>query len=239
MKLFKEDIKIFRDKIESGENFTFSKYADGEWAVMKNRELNNNEFLFKSNDDKYKQARQSLIESFQYKNERYYVGISCPCCQGIDTFREMKSFSGQDDNHLTWANLWVNSNYSFFVEQIIPIFNNRKIVLVCNKSGLIDRLPFTPIKIFGIDNNAWIESYNTINDIKEYISEYKIEDSTFLFCCGPFGNILAYELTKYCHNNMYLDIGSTLNPWLRSAGFERYYYLGNNVFSRMECIWGQ
>lgn len=239
MKLFKEDIKIFRDKIESGENFTFSKYADGEWAVMKNRELNNNEFLFKSNDDKYKQARQSLIESFQYKNERYYVGISCPCCQGIDTFREMKSFSGQDDSHLTWANLWVNSNYSFFVEQIIPIFSNRKIVLVCNKSGLIERLPFTPIKIFGIDNNAWIESYNTINDIKKYISEHKIEDSTFLFCCGPFGNILAYELTKCCQNNMYLDIGSTLNPWLRSAGFERYYYLGNNVFSRMECIWGQ
>ena len=60
----------------------------------------------------------------------------------------------------------------------------------------------------------------------------------FLFCCGPFGNILCHELTEYEPNNTYLDIGSTLNPYLKSAGFERFYYMGDNVFSKMECVWG-
>jgi len=61
----------------------------------------------------------------------------------------------------------------------------------------------------------------------------------FLFCCGPFGNILCHRLTEANENNTYLDIGSTLNPFLQSAGFERDYYMGNNYFSNMIGAWDQ
>jgi hypothetical protein len=40
-------------------------------------------------------------------------------------------------------------------------------------------------------------------------------------------------------NNTYLDIGSTLNPLLKSAGFERDYYMGENFFSKLEGAWDQ
>ena len=46
MKYFKQDIVNFKNKIESKENFSFSKYADGEWAVIQNHALNNKEFWF-------------------------------------------------------------------------------------------------------------------------------------------------------------------------------------------------
>lgn len=29
-----------------------------------------------------------------------------------------------------------------------------------------------------------------------------------------------------------------LNPWLKSAGFERHYYMNDNYFSKMTCKWG-
>lgn len=238
MKYFRSDIKKFYSKILNGELFTFSKYADGEWAVMKNVNLDNSEFIFDNNSDQYQAARNKLIESFKFKNDRYYVGISCPCCQGQETFQQMKDFSEQDDEHLTWANLWVNSNYKFYVQNIIPLFQKFKIILVCNKDGKIDKLPFSPKKVFTIENNAWIKNYNTVDLIKKYISDEDIRNEIFLFCCGPFGNILAYELTKHNEKNTYLDVGSTLNPWLGSAGFDRYYYLGNNIFSNMTCTWG-
>lgn len=234
MKLFSEDIKIFKNKLEAGENFTFSKYADGEWAVMKNVSVNNREFWFSPNNMMDEIRRNKLIESFQFQHPQYHVGISCPCCQGIETFREMKSFSNQQDEKLTWANIWVNSNYSYFKEHILPIFKDKIVVLFCNADGKIENLPFKPYMVFPVENNAWEANWNFI----EITKDLKINNALFLFCCGPFGNILAYELTKNNPNNTYLDIGSTLNPWLKSAGFERHYYMNDSYFSKMICKWG-
>lgn len=238
MKLFSEDIKIFKDRIEDRENFTFSKYADGEWAVMENTSVNNKEFWFEQNSIADEHKRNKLIESFQYQHENYYVGISCPCCQGIDVFNKMKSFSMQKDEKLTWANLWVNSNYQYFVEKVIPIFRRRNVILFCNRYGDIENLPFRPKLVIGVENNAWEHNWSYIDLTKRLITEHEIENHIFLFCCGPFGNILAYELTKHNDQNTYLDIGSTLNPWLRSAGFERDYYIANSFFSKLTCKWG-
>lgn len=241
MKYFKQDIINFKNKIESKENFSFSKYADGEWAVMQNRALNNKEFWFDPNSETDQIKRKTLIDSFQYQNQRYYVGISCPCCQGVETFRDMRNFSKQSDEKLTWANLWVNGNYKYYVQNIIPLFKERPVVLFCNENGKIDNLPFTPYMVFPLKNNAWEYNWNVLDNAKLITSSLKKQgmyNLLYLFCCGPFGNILCHQLTECEPNNTYLDIGSTLNPWLQSAGFERFYYLGDNVFSRMECSWG-
>lgn len=241
MKYFRQDIITFKNKIEAKENFSFSKYADGEWAVIQNHQINNKEFWFDPSNDSDQFKRKALIESFQYKNPRYYVGISCPCCQGQEAFQSMKSFSLQDEGQLTWANLWVNGNYKYYVQNIIPLFKQRPIVLFCNENGKIENLPFKPYVIFPLKNNAWEYNWDAIEKSKQIISKLSysnIKNVLVLFCCGPFGNILCHQLTEHEPDNTYLDIGSTLNPWLQSAGFERFYYMGDNVFSRMECLWG-
>lgn len=238
-KTFRQSIEFFHSKLLNGENFTLSKYADGEWAVIKNHSINNKEFWFDPTNSDDQRKRWTLLESFQYKHPNYYVGISCPCCQGIDVFKEMKSLSGQDDDHLTWANIWVNSNYSYYAENIIPIFQNKPIVLFCNERGDTKSLPFVPYIVFPMKDNSWEHNWKHIDMAKSIIDTNKLENCIFLFCCGPFGNILAYELTKHCANNTYLDIGSTLNPWLKSAGFDRHYYVGNNFWANLTCQWGE
>jgi hypothetical protein len=238
-KLFSQDIALFANKLEKGENFSFSKYADGEWSVMENRALNNKEFWFDPNSDNDQIKRQALIRSFKYKHPNYYVGISCPCCQGIEVFNDMLKFSEQDDDHLTWANLWVNSNYRYFLNNIIPIFNKRPVIIFCNDKGKIHNLPFKPQFVFRINNNAWAENWTTIEEAKSFIKSHNIKEYIFLFCCGPFGNILCHELTEFNDQNTYLDIGSTLNPFLGTAGFDRWYYMGDNIYSRLTCSWGK
>lgn len=239
IKLFRQDIVLFKEKLLNKENFSFSKYADGEWAVMQNQPINNGEFWFNPDDPEDQKKRQALIDSFQYKHPNYYVGISCPCCQGIQTFNDMHDLSGQDDDHLTWANLWVNSNYNYYVSNILPLYKERPVVLFCNKNATIERLPFRPYVVFRVENNAWAYNWDAISSAKEMISKLTEKNVLFLFCCGPFGNILCHELTKYCDEHTYLDIGSTLNPFLQSAGFERHYYMGNNIFSNLTCSWGK
>lgn len=236
MKTFRNAIQQFHLKIDSGINFSLSKYADGEWAVIKNKHIDNKEFWFNPENEQDQLKRQALIESFQYKNPNYFVGISCPCCQGIETFKEMRDFSNQEEKNLTWANVWVNSNYPYFVHNIIPIFSDRTVVLFCNEKSDISQLPFVPYLVFPLKNNAWEHNWNLVEKSKLVLSNKK--NLIVLFCCGPFGNILCHQLTEHNPNNTYLDIGSTLNPYLGSAGFERHYYMGNNFFSNMICRWG-
>jgi hypothetical protein len=237
-KQFREDINIFKEKLEDGENFSFSKYADGEWAVLKNGSINNTEFWFDKDSVVDTMKREKLIDSFRFQHPQYYVGISCPCCQGQHAFEEMRDFSEQHPSRLTWANIWVNDNYKYYLSEIIPIFSRRNVVLYCNENSKLNELPFGPKKYFPISNNAWGGNWDLIEKSKEYITDFKVKDNLFLFCCGPFGNILCHELTKFDPDNTYLDIGSTLNPWLET-GFDRQYYVQGSPWSNMKCVWGE
>jgi hypothetical protein len=138
MKRFREEIKEFFEKLQKKHPFSFSKYADGEWAIINGQSINNREFNFIKNENS-EFYRQKLIESFQFKNDEYYVGISCECCQGQEHFK-MKKMSGQVDNHLTFANIFVNSNYKFYKENFITEYQNHKVYLVANKNSKIQNL---------------------------------------------------------------------------------------------------
>lgn len=241
-KNYKEDIQILKSAIENREHITFSKFCDGEWAVLQNQQIDNKEFQFDPTNEKDIKKRKKLLEAFQYNNERYFIGITCVNVFGIETHRRMKMISGLPEERITWADIWVNSNYQYFVQDIIPLFKNRTIALFCNKYGKIQDLPFTPYMVFPVENNAWQYNWDYIEHAKKVINEIKNqhnESLLVLFCCGPFGNILAYELTKDCPEHTYLDIGSTLNPWLKSEEFKRDYYVGNNYFSNMVGAWDQ
>jgi hypothetical protein len=241
-KNYKEDIKILKNAIENKELITFSKFCDGEWAVLQNQQIDNKEFQFNPINEKDIKKRKKLLEAFQYKNDRYFIGITCVNVFGIETHRRMKMISGLPEERTTWADIWVNSNYNYFVDEIIPMFSKRTVVLFCNKYGKVENLPFLPYAVFPVENNAWEYNWDYIDSAKTVINKLNLQNEKnllVLFCCGPFGNILAYELTKDCPSNTYLDIGSTLNPWLQSEGFKRDYYLGNNYFSNMVGAWDQ
>lgn len=228
-KVFDAEIKKIHDRLISKKNFSFSKYADGEWAAMQKVNVDNGEFTY---DPTREQPRQKLIESFTFRDENYFVGISCPCCQGQD-FYHMVRASGQDEDHLTFANVFVNSNYNFFKSNLIPEFSTQKVHLVANKKSKIENLPFAVEQFYPIEYDAWVHNCDLVDEI----IESRVQDKLFLFCAGPFGNILAHRLWEANKGNTYLDIGSTLNPWLESAGFMRGYLRGADTTSKV-CFWG-
>jgi hypothetical protein len=232
-KYFSEDIKCFERKLDKKEPFTFSKFADGEWAVMQNKVLNNNEFQY-VNSQEHVRARELLIDSFKYQHPNYHVGISCHCCQGT-AFEDMQKFCEQPKERLTWANLWVNSNYDYYLRDIVPHFLQYNVVLVANENSTLDQLPFKPKFFCPISADAWVRNQDKIEDLKALIDGEKMEGWLFLFCCGPFGNILAHQLTEHSSKNTYLDVGSTLNPFLETEGFRRSYFAKHTQM--IPCTW--
>lgn len=231
MKNFKEEIEKMYERLRSGSCFSFSKYADGEWKAMQGFPMNNQEFEC-SREHKFLDSIEKLQKSFKYKDSNYYVGISCPCCGG-DEHQRMKEYSEQPEENLTFANIFVNSNYAFYKENFLKEYAKRDIHLVANENSKVDNLPFSVEKFYPIGFSAWVNNSGLV----EEIAKSELEGKLVLFCAGPFGNILAQQLWEANKNNTYLDVGSTLNPWLESEGFRRGYYM-ETYRAKQDCIWG-
>jgi len=233
---FREDLRSLLDKLKSGDNFAFSKYADGELHVLINKPVNNGEFWFIP--EEHQQHRQELIDSFKFQHDLYYVGISCPCCiGGFPVHNWMKQQSGQKNDHLTWANLFVNANYNYYIRHMVPEYCKRSVVLISNSDSNLEKLPFDIQRHFMIGKNAWVDNHNLINEIKAYIENDNVENTLFLFCAGPFGNLLVHQLFEFNQENTYIDIGSTLNPLLLGeSGLNRGYLRGNESVTKF-CTW--
>lgn len=223
---FREDIEFIFTKLKNKEKFSFSKYADGEFAILANQPITNvDNWTF--NPETHFEIRNELIKSFQFKDPNYYVGVSCKCCQPEQIVDWMRKESKQD--LLTWANIFVNSNYPYFQDNFIPEFSNHNIVLFAREDARIKDLPFQ-VEHIPITSEAFIDNFNMVEDFP--IQEYK--NKLFLFCAGPLGNMLSAKFWENNKTNTYLDIGSTLNGYLTETN--RGYLKGGNTALKT-CIW--
>lgn len=265
MKLFKKDFNKILEKLKNRENFSFIRFSDGEMFCLQNRKLELSErgtFIddalagptYTAEDYKFFDPKQhqeffnKLWESFVYENDNYFVGISCACCVGMSNFKWMKAAleDNQPDHNssidtITWANLFVNSNYPKFISEFLPELKKRKIVLICNEKAVIDNSELNVIKDFRIGRNAMINNIDIHLDISKWIEENQIEDHVFCFSASSLTNVTVYELSKKHPNNTYLDIGTTLNKQFGfplTRDYLRAYWTGqDHPDLHKTCIW--
>lgn len=242
MKTFGGDFDKFLNKIKSGEHFSLSRWGDGELTILEGKFIDirlkgNGEFRYDPNNNDYAEARHKLILSYTNEDDNYYIGIGCKCCLGEEKHQYMKIKSGQDEEHLTWANIFVNANYRRTISELIPELSNHTVNLVINKNSKLDKLSFKPKNVWYIGTDAWSDDYYIVDEIKNYIKTNGVINELFLFAAGPLANILTYELWRYCSKeNTYIDIGSILDPYLQLK-LTRQYLLGNPLTLNKICIW--
>jgi hypothetical protein len=214
--------------VRNREPFAFARYGDGELPILQGRLIDYPEFKYDPDKATDRFFRERLLDSLQYRHPSYYVGISCPDCIGEENFEWVRRTSGQDEQHLTWSTVFVNSNYASYLKTVLPLYQTYDVILVCKNTATLDRLPFSVIKDFRIGNNAWKNDYDLVKEIGHYIRKARVRQSLFLFCAGPFAGILVHQLHRLSQENTYLDIGSTLDPYLFGpAGLTRGYLRGN------------
>jgi len=241
MKTFDGDFYKFLNKLKNGEHFSLSRWGDGELRILEDipidlRNKGNGEFRFDPNISEYDEVKRILNDSFTYKSNEYYIGIACPCCQGVEKFIHMKQKSGQDEDHLTWANIFVNANYRKTLTEFIPELNKHNVNLVINNNSKINGLPFEPHEVWYVGTDAWYANYDVCDKIIEYIIKYNVKNEIFLFAAGPLANILTYKLSLCSAENTYIDIGSILDPYLQLL-LTRRYHLGVLEVLNKVCVW--
>jgi len=119
-----------------------------------------------------------------------------------------------------------------FMEKIVPLFSKKKIVYILNENANTKNLPFEVVKEFKVGFNCFVNNYDMIEEIKEWIKKNDIEDHIFLFSASSLSNLMIHQLFDFCDKNAYLDIGTTLNPMLGMQA-KRGYHTGNKKM----CIW--
>jgi hypothetical protein len=156
MKEFKKDLEQLIHRLELKKPFTFSKYADGEFAILINQKI--------TNCDKWTFDNVTLVANEQ--------GLNRELPFKVDNYIPIKIGS------------WLNPDLDIIIEKMKKLATN---------------------------------AYNQL----------------FLFSAGPLGNILAHQLHELNSENTYIDIGSTINPWVTR---DNRGYLKENAILKT-CIW--
>ncbi|CAN2041722.1 DUF1792 domain-containing protein [Candidatus Magnetomoraceae bacterium gMMP-15] len=212
----RKDFEEAISKIKELDSYAISRCADGEASVLKNITVGNKDgWLYKK--DKNLIFRAALRKSLMCKDKNFVYGISS---RNVDekNYLFLKKFVQQDSLYLTFSDIWVNANYDAFNKLFFPTLNYTKkdIIIITNPKANIRNLnKFIKIKelipIIGNCVTYWekkSEYLKSLLDLKASLNDNVI----FLVAAGPLTNIIINKMWKVNQNNIYLDIGSTLDP---------------------------
>ncbi len=145
----------------------------------------------------------------------------------------------KNEDHLTWANIWVNGNFPLFTQHMVPEFQNHNIVYIVNEKADLRGLPFYKKikKDFRVGHNCFVNNYPMIEEIKTWIRENNIENHVFLFSAADLSNLMIHQLFDEFDKNTYINIGTCLNTMLGSAIKGRRGYLNGGPSIYKNCVW--
>jgi hypothetical protein len=236
-KIFSEEFDKIKNMLSTGENFAFSRFSDGELFIMQNKtvvlapsyfvtgdRVGNNIYTKEEQKEFHPERdqfyREKLIEAFQYNSHNYFKGICTKTDVGEQDFRWQLDLHGEDESNLTFANVLINSNYSRYVEEIVPLFKDKEVIYVANEMADLSGLPFEIKKHFSIGSNCMINNYDVVDKVKEYIQHQNTSNHLILCSAASLSNYIIHQCYQDNPNNTFLDIGSSLNPYLGLEGWK-------------------
>ncbi len=241
MKPFRDELLRFQRKLAAHEPFALSRFGDGEMVILmgehpqRARRMPGTDYGYVPGDPTYAAPRQVLIDSFRYRADEYYVAICCPHCIGDDDFEWLRVKSGQDDEHLTYATVWFYDNYPYYARDVVPLYDEYEVVLVCSREAELERLPFDVSRDIRIGRNAWVNELDRIDEIRREVEH--VQGALVLLCAGPLASILAHQLHRVAPQNTYLDIGSSLDQWLFRFEVPTRRYMKPHIVRTESCDW--
>ena len=217
-------------RVVDGDNFALVRNGDGERGLMEGRAFHAQEG-WSSSDGKSKLG-EALIDSISYDDPRYIIGISCPCCD-IDAYswyiEHIKS------QNITFANLWVNSNYTKFVERFRSL--KRDAIVIANH-----RAKDKPIGCLNVLNyycvsddcvSFWEQEAEQL--IQRILNEYGERNNLlYVVSAGPMSGPIIARLFSNNPNNCYLDFGSAIDSFYWEK-VTRPYMKSGSVYAQQKC----
>lgn len=234
----KRHLRSFIGKLQNKESFYFVRFSDGEIEILRNRylEIDSGKTFFRGREstnifpvfDNKKfdpslnqDIRKDLLDSALFRGENFYKGIPTRHNNALVDREFLLRLNGGMDLKITFADLFLNSNYRHYRENLVPLFEKyEKVYVVANyRANLVGSLSgAVHIKI---PDNFFLEYRNTLNSVMEKLGEVGSK-SLVLSSASSLSNIIAHKL--YGRDITFIDIGTSINDLLSLKGNIREYH---------------
>jgi hypothetical protein len=211
------DLEKFKKKIRNREPFSVVRPADGEYLVCTNQNITNiDNWIFYANSCLKDDLLRSLKECEHLEN--MYVGIPCKDCNS-HIYNWYKDTLSIPSERLTYANIFCNKNWksftSLFVGEGVPFYYIGP--YVSNKYNL------SVTDVFKTDKylvNSWDSQKEYF--IESFLKWMKGKNGIFVFSVGPISKILIPMMWKQNPTNIYLDVGSSFDLFMKESSNREY-----------------
>ncbi len=225
-----EEFTTFWNKITNKENFALLRYGDGERAIMTGKSVKAQEGWISPNS--ISQLGSKLLQTLNLNDKSVFYGISCPCCDQQAYYWYKSRIISQN---ITFANLFVNSNYKTFINK----FNNikRDAIFIGNHRALNNKIGnLNILKYYLIDDdciNFYENKYTEL--LKSIKNDYGNQnDLLYVISAGPLSEAIIYDLYINNPNNCYIDFGSSIDKYIHNK-ITRPYMKDNSNYAKLHC----
>lgn len=235
---FDKDFDELIALIKSKKPFVFSRYADGEHAIIESKPI-------KGVDGWEVTEIPTLLGKdikvgLKTHNPVYYYGIPCDCCTPSNENGSLKNYFLEhiqaESKNITFSSLLVNSNYKK-LGGLFDALADRPVALVSSgvSDSLFSKLPFKCEILARCPANCmdWnTHKENILNSLAQVAN--RIFSGSVLIAAGPMAGLIATYLYNLNPTNQYIDVGSSLDRWI----FDRHtrdYQIDGNPYSMKKC----
>jgi hypothetical protein len=226
------DFEYFKNKVLTMSPFALIRPADGEYHILQNTTLTNiDNWTFTANSKLYNDLHEAINIA---SHTNCYIGIPCGCCSKTMGNWYISNFN-LNPIYTTFANIFVNNNWKKWTSFLI----DEKIAFIFigphNLPSQFMVQKYINIPLYLV--NCWNDKGKSfVISILEEVKKYK--NRTFLFSGGPISKILIAHAWKEHPYNIYLDIGSSLDIYMKGSS-NREYTIDGSPLSKLECKFDQ
>lgn len=235
---FNEFVRI-TSMIKNKDPISFFRYGDGEVMLINGDSVGFNTQAYQvdkwSSPNKKTKLGKIIEEPLLKTKDNWYYGIPCKCCNEYCKNEILKKIKTQDSN-ITYANLFVNSNYKFFIKWISNL--NEKVILIANHDGKDKKYPFEVEEYVSTpDDCVTFFEKNGDKFFTELTYKFsKINNKLIFVSSGPLAKAIVYHLSIVNNQNRYIDVGSALDEYIHSKK-TRPYMIEGTVYSNKICTY--
>lgn len=234
---------VFISKLIVDKNIclAFTRFGDGEYSILHGLEVN-------AAQDNWKiEGKKTILSSDLHRSlrghfgENYFYGF--PSIDSLQSLNFYINATDQNLNFITYANLFVNSNYprTKLLLEIIMNGDAGDVVIIANSESKKNSfLKFKSIKYFlecpknapARYNNLRPSLFNNWKTIAKQFSK-----TLFIFSCGPLSKIAIMEMWAVNELNRYIDFGSSVDEILQDRLTRSYMKRNESLSLRPDPSW--
>ena len=234
-----DELATFRAMINDAVQFTFIRFSDGECEMLQGNSLEisnsgvkwsrgSSSFRYPDYDfksfvpERDAQLMDALSKSAEYRSTNFYKGIPTSHNAAPAYSKMLFEMNGSSSEGLTFADVFINSNYKKFSRGLLGDLRQRSDVALIGNFRMKVPLISSSWTHYKIGDNLFQSHEETVSSAMSFIRSLPV-GAIVLSSASSISNILGHQVSAEGLPISFLDVGTALHPFVGLADSRREY----------------